>query len=369
MQQQIEEQEIILVRGSEEHREYIKHQAGWLKVIVNNVEDWLAISGRTLLLVFILYTTVKAGMTLVQREMPWWLDIVMLAFQVCGLEGSIPGLARLREALVAKNTPTAKEDAETIKSAIHSARLLNMLTGVEILLVAYSSHTFNISGVSINIAEVSKLYGYALLLFRLWKITSFITAMARMEVKKPKIISQAEYERTHTPAIPQADVHELIAKAIENVTSEQAKVNQHLLAALEEVKTTLALPPAIDFDALTQGVMTHLQAQFDAWKKEQMTLRQAQEIPQLDAPKSAPQHTSKNDTSKRNDASKKILTLRQPSAANTDKKATIRSLLDEDSSLSSYKLATLANCSEPTARRIKNEYIDTSKSVRHDASV
>src|SRR5215469_3583646 len=138
MQATKDEQE-ILVRGSAAHREYMRHHFGWLKAIVNGIEDGLAISGRNLLLVFILYTTIKAGLTLSGHNVPWWVDTIALAFQVCGLEGAIPGLSRLRETLLAKNQPGAGQDAETVRKAIQSARYLNMLTGVEILLAAYAT--------------------------------------------------------------------------------------------------------------------------------------------------------------------------------------------------------------------------------------
>ena len=136
------DEQIILVRGSAAHKEYMRHHFGWLKDVVNGVEDGLSISGRNLLLIFILYTTIKAGLTSTGRDMPWWLDTAMLAFQVCGLEGAIPGLSRLRETLLATPGDAAKEDAETVRKAILSARWLNMLTGVEVLLAAYSAFQF-----------------------------------------------------------------------------------------------------------------------------------------------------------------------------------------------------------------------------------
>src|SRR5258707_1073082 len=128
------EEEIVFVRGSAEHREYMHHQAGWLRALVNGFENYLSIAGRSLLLIFILYATIKGGMLAAGDNTPGWLDIVMLGFQVAGLEGSIPGLTRLRETMLQFNR---HDEAKSIKRAIYSSRTLNFLTGLEILLASH----------------------------------------------------------------------------------------------------------------------------------------------------------------------------------------------------------------------------------------
>lgn len=297
--QQPPAQEVILVRGSAEHKEYLR-QFGWLRNLVNGLEDGLAISGRSLLLIFILYTTVKAGLTLSGHDVPWWIDTIALGFQVCGLEGAIPGLSRLRETLLAKNQPAASQDAETVKKAIQSARLLNMLTGVEILLAAYSATHPNVFGISLNIAEISKFYGYALLLLRLWKITEFIGAMARMETKKPKIISQAEYDQQQHEQeqeqirMDNASIQAVINQALTQWTNDQARTFANLSA---ELKASIVLPemsaPEIDTQAIIQAAIDyltpHFQARFQAVDQElfrQKTIiaqveTQAKSLPEL----------------------------------------------------------------------------------------
>lgn len=223
--------EETLVRGSAQHKDYMKHQFGWLTGMVNGLEDGLAISGRSLLLIFILYTTVKAGLMVSHHNVPWWLDTIMLAFQVCGLEGAIPGLSRLRETLLAKNTPAAHEDAQTVSKAIKSARVLNMLTGVEVFLSAYANVSWQIAGHTISMADISQFYSYILLLFRLWQITSFISAMARMETKRPKVISQAEQK--------QSDVADVQAELQAKLTDQANQFHQALATQKQEIENTL----------------------------------------------------------------------------------------------------------------------------------
>jgi len=137
---------------------------------------------------------------------------------------------------------------------------------------------------------------------------------------------------------------------------------QRLLAEVQNLQNDASEP--LDYDALVQCVMTRLQAEFDARQKTKIEPVEENMTHQIDAPKPRQKRISapKNDASQ--NASKKILTMRQPSASTTDKKTRIHTLLDEDESLSSYRLAALVGCSEPTARRIKNEWID----ARHDAS-
>lgn len=277
-------EEVVLVRGSEEYHEYMRHQGGRAKAVVNGIEDFLSVSGRTLLLVFVLYTTVKGGMTVTGHQVPWFIDILMLAFQVCGLEGSIPGLSRFRESLLLKNTQAATDDAETIRKTIKSARTLNFLTGVEIMLAAYAaSHNSTLSGlpVAITIANISEFYGYVLLLARLWFITSFIIEMSRLEVKKPKIISQAEYDKQQHQAEQaqirmdnaaiQATIHQALA---EWTATQDQKVNDLSIRLSgmfqEQIAEALAHFQPIqagqtpDLQAMLQAVGDYLAPQFQA---------------------------------------------------------------------------------------------------------
>lgn len=95
----------VLIRYSQAWWIYMLTRGGILRAAVNGLEDTLAITGRTLLLVFLLYCGVKSGALLVKPD--WtpdlWLEMGMFVLQLAGLEGSIPGLARHAEALRLKN--------------------------------------------------------------------------------------------------------------------------------------------------------------------------------------------------------------------------------------------------------------------------
>lgn len=60
MTQSTEEPE-ILVRGSDEHKDYLRHQFGHIKEAVSAFETRIAVAGRAMLLMYVVYITVKAG--------------------------------------------------------------------------------------------------------------------------------------------------------------------------------------------------------------------------------------------------------------------------------------------------------------------
>ena len=212
-----EEQE-ILVRGSAEYKDYMRHRAGWLKALVNGLEDYLAISGRSLLLIFLIYTTVKAGIAMMHVNAPIWLEVLMLSLQVAGVEGAVLGLARHKEVLVSQGR---EKDARTIGRAINSTRTLAILTGLEIAL----SLTPTLGG--FDMAPVNDAYSKVLLIARLVVISNFLIAMARMEKQGPKIISQAEHERQQNAQeqeqirMDNAAIHEAINQALTHWTQQQ----------------------------------------------------------------------------------------------------------------------------------------------------
>lgn len=397
-----QEEEMVLVRGSAAYREYMLHQFGWLKAMVNGLEDGLAISGRSLLLIFILYTTVNATLAISGHAAPWWLDAMALSLQVCGLEGAIPGLARLREALLATNQPAAAEDAETVRKAIKSARLLNMLTGVEIFLAAYIAFQPPfLKGLPVSIADVSKFYGYALLLYRLWKITEFLSAMARMETKRPKVISQEGFDQGRKEReqeqirMDNAAIQKAIAQAItasrqdqdrqladqiahlaEMLQSEQARVNTQLFAALEEMKqmgaTTMSVPQA-DMQVLIAGVVAQFDARFTtAMKQLEREMKQHIRVSLAYETPERKQETSliqpPGETSKRVSLPARSVSSRpmkpsmeretgQPEAGeNATHKATVYALLDQDNTAQVADLVRLTGISRTTVWRHWNRY-------------
>ena len=185
------EEQIVLVRGSAEYKDYMRHQAGWLRALVNGLEDYLSIAGRALLLLFLIYTTVKAGMTMMGVAAPIWLEVLMLSLQVAGVEGAVPGLARYKEVL--QHQPGKEKDIKTIRNAIMSTRTLAVLTGIEIILFLTPHIAF--MGQVYELGWLDDLYSKSLLIARLVVISNFLIAMASMEQKAPKVISQAEYDK------------------------------------------------------------------------------------------------------------------------------------------------------------------------------
>ena len=217
----------ILVRGSAEHRDYLRHQAGWLKALVNGLEEYLSIAGRSLLLLFLIYTTVKAGITLMHVNAPVWLEVLMLSLQVAGVEGAVPGLTRQQEVLSSQGR---EKDAKTIGRAINSTRTLAILTGLEIVLAL----TPTLAG--FDMAPVNDAYSKILLIARLVVISNFLIAMARMEQHGPKIISQAEHEKQQHAAeqeqirLDNASIQQAIDLALTDWTQQQEQRLDTLVA-------------------------------------------------------------------------------------------------------------------------------------------
>lgn len=193
------------------------------------------------------------------------------------------------------------------------------------------------------------------------------------------IITRVDMEQgAHIPPalhIPEPDYWPLVALAaqFEKQLAELAEKQNHasnltnlqvqrLLSEIQNLQNDAPAP--LDYDAVTHEIMTRLQAEFDARQRSQVVVQQEEMTHQLDAPKARQKRlsTAKKDAS--SDASNKVISMRQPSASKTEKKERIEALLEEDKSISSYRLAAVVGCSEPTARRIKNEWID----ARHDAS-
>lgn len=152
----------------------------------------------------------------------------------------------------------------------------------------------------------------------------------------------------------------------------QADFEQRLVELASTQKTALAelsnklndASQQIDFDAVTQEIMARLRAEFDARQKAQIEVIEERMTHQIDAPKTRQKRVS----APKNDASKKILSMRQPSASITDKKEAIHRLLEKNEDISNYQLGALVGCSESTARRIKNEWIDAMRTGQNDAS-
>lgn len=280
-----EEEQVVLIRGSEEYKEYMRHQGGSLKVFVNRLESDIATAGRTLLLLFLIYTTVKTGLDRMGVSVPIWVEIVMLSLQVAGVEGAVPGLSRQKADLTAQGKT---EEAKEIASAITSTRWLALLTGVEIGLSTIQAKVPSVDWLSWTLIG----YSVVLLLARLWLITKFLIAMAKIEQKGPKIISQAEYDRQQREAeqeqvrLDNAAIQASIDQALDSWTRSQdqqlqgerrnmqAQVDEALARWTAQQSQQIAeqfaalqlstQQPALNVDELTASIFASLRGHFDS---------------------------------------------------------------------------------------------------------
>lgn len=162
---------------------YMIFKLGFLRALVNGIEDALAITGRFLLLVFLMYCGAKAGLLLVQPDsaFPGWLEAAMFLLQLAGLEGSIPGLARQADTLRACNE---HEAANRMDGVIIGARTMTVLAIAE-----GAAHALQLD---IHILQWASAI---LLVIRGIVITGFLIALARIESKAPRILSRDALER------------------------------------------------------------------------------------------------------------------------------------------------------------------------------
>ncbi len=189
--------------------------------MVNGLEDTLAITGRTLLLIFLLYCGVKSGALLVKPD--WsptiWLEMGMFVLQLAGLEGSIPGLARHADALRTKNDD---ESAKKVEHAMTSARVMTILTIGEGVL-----HLFGIDN------QVLRIISGILLLARGVVITSFLMELAKIDAKGPRVLSRDEHAREEQARLVEgeqantiADLRTQLDQALASLAAAQQTVQQ-----------------------------------------------------------------------------------------------------------------------------------------------
>lgn len=203
----------IIIRFSHAWWVYMLARGGALRAMVNGLEDVLAITGRTLLLVFLLYCGVKSGALLVNPT--WtpdlWLEMSMFVLQLAGLEGSIPGLARHADILRSNGN---HKGATRVEGTMKSARIMTILTIGEGVL-----HLFGLD------KSILQIISGVLLLVRGVVITSFLIELAKIEAKGPRVLSKAEHEREQQAHL---------------VEGEQARIIADLRAQLEETVTSLS---------------------------------------------------------------------------------------------------------------------------------
>ncbi len=173
----------IIIRFSSTWWVYMFARGGSLRGLVNGIEDVLAITGRILLLAFLVYSGIKSGALLVMPTFafPMWMEMLMFGLQLLGLEGSLPGLSRHAETLRERGD---QQGASKVRQVMKSARWMTFLTIGEGVL-----HLFGIDPTYLRI--ISGL----LLLVRGYVITSFLMELAKVESHGPRVLSQKEYDR------------------------------------------------------------------------------------------------------------------------------------------------------------------------------
>lgn len=356
-----EEQE-ILVRGSAEHKDYLRHQFGRIKEVVNSFETRIAVAGRAMLLIYVVYITVKAGIGgSLPANMPPWantalqiLDIVMLALQVLGLEGSVPGLRHLAEELEDKGK---KKEAQTVRRASNIAQWLLVATAVDIVL--QNTHHWG----TWDITNFAIAYANCLFVLRVLVIGLYLVAMAKLEHKGPKIISAHEAAKRQKAKeqeqirLDNAAIQQNINEAL---TTWMAAQDQHLadwsiglLNRLQEqqrdVLASMSPSPNVDMQAVIQAVAEYLipqfQAKFQALDQAisrqnvaiSEAVNQAKRLPEHAASRQRTQAT-KASSSQAQQAEQNVIRL-VPANASRDELIAESIRLHREEGLSSYKIA------------------------------
>lgn len=320
------ENQVVIVRGTPEYRDYLIHQHGWVKGVVNWCEETMAITGRLMLLAYIVYITVKAGSS---WDAPLPLDVFMLALQVLGLEGSVPGLIHLSERLESEGKT---KSANMVRRSATIAQFLVVATALDIVLQSLQKSGFSAWGL-FDFSSLATGYTNTLLILRVVVIGFYLIAMARLEHKGPKIISKEEAKKI--------DMRD--ALKVENGQFRQKidELNKALLQAKEELQEV------------------SLQAKSEAEKNASL---QSSLQASLQAPAASEVPTSAFAPSRVKRSKKNAPRAFQKSAANVSlmiSRDQVKQALAEDPSLltlSEKKIADQLGASSSTVHRALEEY-------------
>lgn len=381
---QAQEEQVIIVRGSEEHKDYLKHQFGRIKDTVNSFETRIAVAGRALLLVYVVYITVKAATaSALPRDMAPWLtsgllilDIVMQALQVLGLEGSVPGLTHLAGELEDKGKT---KEARTVRLASNTAQWLLAFTAIDIVLE--SNHNWG----GYDITGLAAGYTNCLFIVRVIVIGLYLVAMARLEHKGPKVVSAHEATRMEQEQVrmDNAMVQESIQQALNSWTQSRAQQqeahndetlrrwmaqqSQQLAEQFASLKQSVQAPE-VNVNDLTASVFAslsgHFNTQIEALRRENEATRRQDEAQtkrlieaQLGARREAstrsneaPRHNADAPAHPRHEAARPPAIL--PLPVNGDRAAQkARALALVDGGLSTYKAAEQTGIPSGTIQR------------------
>lgn len=319
--------------------------------------EFMGRAAEAVLVISVLYASVKL---LPVVHMPAGLDVVIFIAQFVALDVGGLSLGKLAKQAQAEGN----HDGAIQASRMSKALIIVMIVGVVVVAIEQlfpipANWKLGIDTVLLIARSIlAVLYGHIIHTLRKEDLFADDEQTQPEQGKFQGLLSwsimgmaahlQSEYQQlAGNQAKEIRDLYSHFADQLGEIKTEQGV----MLAGIDQVRNAV---PVIDYEELTQIILTRLETEFDARQKAQVEIRQQDLTPQIDAPRPRQKRASPS----KNDASSKILTLRQPNASKTEKKEVIHRLLDKDQSLSSYRLATLANCSEPTARRIKNEYLE-----------
>jgi hypothetical protein len=242
-----DEQSETLIRFSNAWWAYLFFRLGILRALVNGVEDALAITGRFLLLAFLIYCGAEAGLLLSDPNFsfPGWLQMLMFCMQLAGLEGSIPGLARQADALRAQQDEQAAKNIERVMTSARAMTVLSIGEG--------ALHALHVAPTWLQAISA------VLLVVRGIVITGFLIALAKMERKAPRVLSR------------EAHAQEQAAQAERD---EQARTIVDLHTRLDETHAALqtARQQAVQNEREQERMIAHLHAQVRQMETAQTSL-------------------------------------------------------------------------------------------------
>lgn len=257
MSQQPEEQ--IIVRGTGEYWEYKLVHGGFLRVLANAIEGNLAACGRSLLLIFLTYCSLKTGALLVAPnwEPPMWLEMLMFGLQIAGLEGSIPALGRREDELRANNNEVG---AQKIAVSMKGARWMTILAGVEgvLHLLFKDSHGSLIVFAGPEVHYMQVLSGI-LLVARIVVILSFLIELGKVDAKGPRIMTAEEFaaheQKQFDRELQKSAVHQQLTstqKALDLLKEEAHQREQEQERLLENMRHQLGQSERREQDLLSR---------------------------------------------------------------------------------------------------------------------
>ncbi len=140
---------------------------------------------------------------------------------------------------------------------------------------------------------------------------------------------------------------------------------EHITRDVAQLQTITATTQSIDVEALTEAMRHHVEAaseakcvsflrqseaRFEAFMRQRVTINEAPDARQIEAPKPRREATREAKNVPQN-----VLAMRQPSAALTDKRAAVYRLAEKDESLSSYTIAEQTGIPVSTIQRYLRE--------------